>query len=165
VFEEISDLSSKKNESNVNIYDLLSEAFEKDEEKKSKRVELLGSMGVEDRFEDGNITIDMRTCRGIECNLCVKACPTNALYWKAGEIGIEEDLCIHCTACVLNCCVDDCIKVTRKRPYGKTETYSKPQDVLKLYRNIISKKKREAVKFIIEKPEEYYTNKDSQSRN
>ena len=149
-------MSSRKNDSNVNIYDLLSEASEKNEEKKSKRVELLRSMDVEDRFKDGNIKIDMRTCRGIECNLCVKACPTNALYWKAGEIGIEEDLCIHCTACVLKCCVDDCIKVTRKRPNGETETFCKPIDVLKLYRNIISKKKREAVKSILERPEEYY---------
>jgi len=149
-------LPKKNTDSSVNIYDLLSEASEEKEEKKSRRAELLGSMGVEDRFEAGSIEIDMRSCIGIECNLCVKACPTNALYWKAGEIGIEEDLCIHCTACVLNCCVDDCIRVTRKRPDGKTESFSKPKDVLKLNRSIISKKKREAVKSIFENPEDYY---------
>ena len=126
----------------MNIYDLLSEAPEKKEEKKSRRAELLESMGVKECFEEGSIKIDMRTCLGIECNLCVKACPTNALYWKAGDIGIVEDLCIYCTACVLCCCVDNCIKVTRKRPDGKTESFSTPKDVLRLNRNIISKKKR-----------------------
>ena len=154
------EMSEKKDDSSVNIYDLLSEAPEEKEEKKSRRAELLKSMDVKDRFEEGSIKIDMRTCRGIECNLCVKACPTNALYWRAGEIGIEEDLCIYCTACVLSCCVDDCIRVTRKRPDGSTESFSKPKDVLKLNRKIISKKKREGVKSIFENPEDYYTSKE-----
>jgi ferredoxin len=151
-------LPENNDNASVNIYDLLSESSEKEEKKKNRRVELLESIGVKDCFEEGSIKIDMRKCRGIECNLCVKACPTNALYWKAGEIGIEEDLCIHCTACVLSCCEDNCIRVTRKRPDGKTETFSTPKDVLKLNRSIISKKKRKAVKSIFENPEEYYTN-------
>jgi Na+-translocating ferredoxin:NAD+ oxidoreductase RNF subunit RnfB len=46
--------------------------------------------------------------------LCIKACPTNALFWKAGMVGIIEELCIYCGACVLNCIVDDCIKIVRK---------------------------------------------------
>jgi len=141
----------------LNIYDLLSEASEKKEEKKSRRAELLESMDIKECFEEGSIKIDMQTCRGIECNLCVKACPTNALYWRVGKIGIQEDLCIHCTACVLSCCVDNCIRVTRKRPTGKTETFSTPKDVLRLNRNIISKKKRKAVRSILENPEDYYT--------
>jgi Fe-S-cluster-containing hydrogenase component 2 len=146
-------------ESSVNIYDLLSaEVPKKKEEKKSRRAELLESVGVEDRFEEGNIDIDMRTCRGIECNLCVKACPTNALYWKAGEIGIEKDLCIHCTACVLNCCVDNCIKVTRKRPDGRTETYSTPKEALEVNRKIAAEKKRERVESLFENPDEYCPN-------
>ncbi len=150
-------MSKKNDDSSVNIYDLLSEAYEKKEEKKSRRTELLESMGVKECFKEGSIKIDMKTCRGIECNLCVKACPTNALFWKGGEIGIEEDLCIHCTACVLSCCVDNCIRVTRKRPDGKTESFSTPKDVLRLMRNINSKKKREGVKSIFENPEDYYT--------
>jgi ferredoxin len=153
-------MPEKSDEPIVNIYDLLLETSEKKEEKKSRRAELLESMGVKDCFEEGSITIDMRTCLGIECNLCVKACPTNALYWKAGEIGIEKDLCIHCTACVLNCCVDNCIRVTRKRPDGKTESFSTPKDVLKLMRKIHSKKKREGVRSIFENPEEYYTDQE-----
>jgi Fe-S-cluster-containing hydrogenase component 2 len=143
----------------VNIYDLLLEASDKKKEK-NRRAELLKSMGVEDFFENGSIKIDMRTCRGIECNLCIKACPTNALYWKAGEIGIEEDLCIYCTACVLNCCVDHCIEVTRKRPDGKTESFSTPKHIMRLMRNIISNKKRKCVKSIFENPEDYYTNNE-----
>jgi Fe-S-cluster-containing hydrogenase component 2 len=150
-------LPKKSENSVVNIYDLLSEASEEKEEKKSRRDEILESMGTKQYFEDGSIKIDMRSCLGIECNLCVKACPSNALYWRAGEIGIEEDLCIYCTACVLNCCVDNCIKVSRKRPDGKTETFGTPKGVMKLMRNIISKKKREGVKFIFENPEDYYT--------
>ena len=149
-------------EPSVNIFDLLSDEVSEQKEKKeekSRRAELLESVGVEDRFEEGSINIDMRTCRGLECNLCVKACPTNALYWKAGEIGIMEDLCIHCTACVLNCCVDNCIKVTRKRPDGTTEAFSTPKEALDINRNIALNKKRERVKAILENPEEYYTNK------
>ena len=150
-------MPKKSENSIVNIYDLLSEASEKKEEKKSRRAELLESMGVKECFEEGSIKIDIRTCRGIECDLCVKACPTNALYWRAGEIGIEEDLCIYCTACVLSCCVDNCIRVTRKRPDGETESFSTPKDVMGLMHNIISRKKREGVKSILENPEDYYT--------
>lgn len=139
----------------MNIYDLLSdEVAEIKKEKKNRRAELLESIGVEDRFEDGSIKIDMRTCRGIECNLCVKACPTNALYWRAGEIGIEEDLCIHCTACVLNCCVDNCIKVTRKRPDGKTESFSTPKEAVEVNRLVAAQNTREKVKLRVEDSKE-----------
>ena len=147
-------MPKKSEEPSVNIYDLLSdEVAEIKEEKKNRRAEILESIGVEDRFEDGSIKIDMRTCRGLECNLCVKACPTNALYWRAGEIGIEEDLCIHCTACVLNCCVDKCIKVTRKRPDGKTETFSTPKEAVQVNRIIAAKNRKERVESRIENPE------------
>ena len=146
-------------DSSVNIFDLLSEDApeeKKEEEKpKSRRAELLDSMGIKECFEEGSIEIDMRKCRGIECNLCVKACPTNALYWKAGDIGIIEDLCIYCNACVANCCVDDCIRVTRKRKDGKTETFSTPKDVLTLQRNINQNKGRERVKALYPTIEEY----------
>ena len=153
-------MPKKNEEPSVNIFDLLSdEVAEVKDEKKSRRAELLNSIGVEDRFEDGSININMRTCRGIECNLCVKACPTNALYWRAGEIGIEEDLCIHCTACVLNCCVDNCIKVTRKRPDGKTETFSTPKEALEVNRIVAAKNRKERVECRIENPEDCYISK------
>ncbi|MEJ2280737.1 MAG: 4Fe-4S dicluster domain-containing protein [Candidatus Bathyarchaeota archaeon] len=112
---------SKEDEREVNIFDLLEEA-PKENVPTNKRSELLDSIGVKDRFREGNIKIDMRTCRGIECNFCVKVCPTNALYWKTGEIGIVDDLCVYCTACVANCMVDDCITVNRKRQDDKIET-------------------------------------------
>jgi len=140
-------VSSKDNEQSVNIFNLLEEASEDQENApKSRRTELLESIGVKECFKEGNLKIDMRTCRGIECNLCVKACPTNALYWKAGEIGIVEDLCIYCTACVTNCMVDDCIHVNRMRQDGKTESFSNPKDVLNIQQNICSKKRRDKVK-------------------
>ncbi|TET27685.1 MAG: hypothetical protein E3J73_02110, partial [Candidatus Bathyarchaeum sp.] len=117
--------------------------------------ELLEPLGGKDLFEEGSISIYMRTCRGIECNLCVKACPTNALYWKAGEIGIIDDLCIYCTACVVNSMVDDCIHVTRKRPDGTTEKFSTPKEVSTLLCNINSKKRKDRVESLYPTIEEY----------
>jgi ferredoxin len=150
-------MPKKENEQTVNIFDLLSEETSEKKEKKpkSRRAEFLEPMGVEDRFEKGSISINMRTCRGIECNWCVKVCPTNALYWKAGEIGIIEDLCIHCTACVANCMVDDCIKVTRKRSNGKTECFSSAKDVCTLQSIINSKKRKERVESLYPTIEDY----------
>ncbi|MCJ7613631.1 4Fe-4S dicluster domain-containing protein [Candidatus Bathyarchaeota archaeon] len=150
-------MPKKDAEQSVNIFDLLEEASEEEEEApKSRRAELLESISVKECFKEGNMKIDMRTCRGIECNLCVKACPTNALYWKAGEIGIVDDLCIYCTACVANCMVDDCIRVTRKRPDGKIESFSNPKDVLNLQCNICSNKRRDKVKAVYPTIEEYF---------
>ena len=135
-------MPTRDEEKKSSIFNLLEDVPDEEEEQKPKtgRVELLDSMGVKDCFEEGSISIDMRTCRGIECNLCVKACPTNALYWKGGDIGIIENLCIHCTACVANCMVDDCIRVTRKRPDGKNESFSNAKDVCMLLKKINSKK-------------------------
>jgi len=153
-------MPKESKEQSVNIFDLLSEEplEEKGQEKKipkNRRAEFLEPMKVKDLFEEGSININMRTCRGIECNLCVKACPTNALYWKAGEIGIIEDLCIHCTACVACCMVDDCITVTRRRPDGKTEKFSNPKQVLDLQCNINTKKRKDRVESLYPTIEEY----------
>lgn len=139
--------------SNVDIYKLLLEASEK--KKKEKKAQLLHSVGVKEYFEEGNITINMKTCKGVECKLCIEACPTNALFWKAGEIGIVEDLCVFCAACVLICIVDDCIQVRRKRPNGEIEKFSSPRDVLMLLRQINSKKTIERVNSIFPTPESY----------
>ena len=148
-------MPTKDKEQSVNIFSLLSEEASEEEKPKSRRAEFLEPMGVKDLFEEGSISIDMRNCRGIECNLCVKACPTNALYWKIGEIGIIEDLCIHCTACVANCMVDDCMRVTRKRPDGTTECFSNAKDVLELQCNINSKKRKDRVESLYPTIEEY----------
>ena len=139
--------------SSVDIYKLLLEASER--KKKEKRAQLLQSVGVKEYFEDGNISINMKTCKGVECKLCIEACPTNALYWRAGEIGIVEDLCVFCAACVFSCIIDDCIQVSRKRPNGEIEKFSSPRDVLTLLRHINSRKTIDRVKSIFPTPESY----------
>jgi ferredoxin len=143
----------EKSSSNVDIFNLLSD--DKDKAKKKRRQELLASSGVKEFFEEGSINIDKRTCWGVECKLCVKACPTNALYWKAGEVGIVDDLCVYCGACVLCCMVDDCIKIERKREDGKKERFSKPKEVLKLQEKVNAKKRFDRVRDVFPTYEAY----------
>jgi len=138
----------KKDENkSMDIYQLLLEASER--QRRQRRAELLKSIGVEDLFEEGTIKIDMKTCKGVECKLCIKACPTNALYWKAGEIGITEELCVYCTACVLICMVDDCIEVRRRRKDGENERFSKPSEVFTLWERLNTRKRTDATKMIL----------------
>jgi Fe-S-cluster-containing hydrogenase component 2 len=144
----------QENSSSVDIFDLLLDSGKK--AKKKRREELLAASGVKEFFTEGNININKRTCWGVECKLCIKACPTNALYWKAGEVGVTEDLCVYCGACVLCCMVDDCIKVERKREDGTVEKFSKPMDVLKLENKINAKKRFERVKEVFPTAEDYY---------
>jgi ferredoxin len=143
----------QESSSSVDIFSLLSDSEEK--AKKKRREELLASSGVKEFFEEGSISVNKRTCQGLECKLCIKACPTNALYWKAGEIEVVEDLCVYCGACVLSCMVDDCIKITRKREDGKVEKFSKPMDVLKLENKINAKKRFERVREVFPTAEDY----------
>lgn len=150
----MSKTSEKKGEKEaVDIFSLLLEDSERRE--KAKRAELLQPLGVKEFFEEGNIRIDMRTCKGVECKFCIEVCPTNALYWKAGEIGIIKELCIYCTSCVLNCMVDDCIVVERKRPNGEREAFSKPQDVFVLLDNINTRNRVKAIKMLFPDEETY----------
>jgi ferredoxin len=149
-------MPKKTENSGADIYGLLLQASEeKEKEKKERRAELLKSVGVKEYFEGGSIKIDMKTCKGLECNLCVDACPTNALYWKAGRIGIVEDLCVHCAACVLNCIVDNCIRVRRKRSNGKIENFSTPREVLRLLQDINSGKRCDRLRSIFPSAEDY----------
>src|ERR1700690_3796625 len=132
----------EKNASAIDIFSMLSEESP-EEEKKKRRQELLAPTGIKERFKEGNISVNKFTCVGGQCRLCVKACPTNALYWGTGEVGITEDLCIYCGACVLNCMVDDCIKIERKREDGAVERFSKPKDVIKLAEKLNCRKRFE----------------------
>jgi ferredoxin len=137
--------------SNLDMFQLLTGATEK--EKRKKKEELLTQLGIKESFFEGRITIDKRTCKGVECKLCIKACPTNALYWKAGEVGLIEELCIYCGACVLSCIVDDCIKIVRKRSTRSTESFSKPRDFVTLQHRINTKKRFEKVEEAFPKTE------------
>ena len=141
---------SKKQEDrlDVDIYQLLQESSEK--RKKEKRTQLLKSIGVKEYFEEGSISINKKTCKGVECKLCIEACPTHALYWMSGEVGIVEDLCIFCTACVWNCIVDGCIHVQRRRPNGEVEEFSNPREVLTLLHKINAKERRGRAKSRLE---------------
>lgn len=147
-------MAEKQNEkTGMDIFKVLLEASK--EKKRAKREQLLKSVGVKEFFEEGNIKIDMKTCKGVECKLCIKVCPTNALYWKKGEIGITEDLCVYCTSCVLNCMVDNCVEVRRKRQNGTNERFSNPVDVLRMLNNINAQNRVKAIKSIFPDEETY----------
>ena len=146
-------MPKKDESSSTDIFRMLRE-MSKSKEKK-KREELLESAGVTEFFDGGSIEVDMKTCKGVECRLCIKVCPTNALYWRAGEVGVTKELCVYCAACVLNCIVDDCIKVERKRPDGTIEVFSKPADVLVLQNKICSFRRKDLIKSIFSSEEEY----------
>lgn len=124
-------------------------------EKRRLREELLKPLDIEEFFPEGHLAINKRTCQGVQCNLCVEACPTNALYWKRGEIEITEELCIYCGACVLSCIVDDCLEITRRRPTGKVERFSRPCDFVTLQHSINARKRFEKIKEVFPTPEDY----------
>ena len=131
------------------IFDLMnedSEALSEEEERKKRRKELIEPTGVKELFKDGKININKFTCVGGQCKLCIKACPTNALYWGTGEVGIMEDLCVYCGACVANCMVDNCIKIERTGNDSRTERFSKIDDIVKLDERKNTKKRFERVK-------------------
>ncbi len=128
------------------IFDLMneeSEAVDEAEEKRKRRKELLEPTGVKELFKEGIISINKFTCVGGQCKLCIKNCPTNALYWGTGEVGIVDDLCVYCGACVANCMVNDCIKIDRTRENGETEKFSKLSDIIKLQEKQNTKKRFE----------------------
>jgi Fe-S-cluster-containing hydrogenase component 2 len=143
----------RKEKPSVDIFQGLLDASRR--QKRLKKEQLLKSIGVKEFFEDGSIKIDMKTCKGIECQFCIKVCPTKALYWKTGEIAIVDDLCVHCTSCVLNCMVDGCIKVTRKRKDGIIERFSTPKEVLSLGENINADRRIGKIRKILPDEETY----------
>lgn len=135
-------------EDSKGIYDLLLGA-EKGKKRKVRK-ELLRDIGVnEEYFDEGSITIDDLTCRGAECKLCIKACPTSALYWDNGKVKIEKDLCIYCGACVLSCIVDNCIKITRNRKNGNVEKFGTPREAIMLMSHQATLLREEALKILL----------------
>jgi ferredoxin len=128
----------------ADIFNLLREASQKRESK--ERTRLLQPMGIQENFVEGGVRINWKTCRGVECKLCIDTCPTNALYWREGEVSIAEELCVFCVGCVGVCLVDDCIQVSRKRPSGEIESFSNAREVVILLHTINSKKAVERTK-------------------
>ncbi|MDR0493971.1 MAG: hypothetical protein LBH74_10125 [Nitrososphaerota archaeon] len=122
------------------------EAVNEGEERQKRRKELIEPTGVKELFKEGKISINKFTCVGGQCKLCIKVCPTNALYWGTGEIGIIEDLCVYCGACVTICMVDNCIKIERTRENGTVEKFSKLSDVVKLQEKKNAEKRWDRVK-------------------
>ena len=140
--------------SNVDIFGLLSEDTD-EKTKQKRRKELLEPTGVKELFKDGTIKINKFTCVGGQCKLCVKACPTNALYWSNSGVGVTEDLCVYCGACVLCCMVDDCIKIERTREDGKKERFGKPKEVVAIQEKLNAQKRFERVKSVFPSVDEY----------
>ena len=137
----------EKNASTIDIFGMLSEDSP-EKARKKRRQELLEPTGVKELFKEGKISINKFTCVGGQCKLCVKACPSNALYWKTGEVGIIEDLCVYCGACVLSCMVDDCIKIERRREDDKLERFGKPSEFVMLEDKIGAKRRFDRVNAI-----------------
>ncbi len=136
-------------EDSKDIYSLLLGAEEK--KKRKLREELLRTVGVgEEYFGEGSVKIDKAVCRGAECKLCIKACPTNALYWDTGEVKVEKDLCVYCAACVLSCVVDNCIRVSRKRRDGEAERFGTAREVLLMIGQQAARRREETTKLLIE---------------
>jgi ferredoxin len=138
-------------DSSIDIFGLLADSNEKETQPKqeptnSQRQELLSTTKVKDLFPEGKITINKYTCIGGQCKLCIKVCPTNALYWSNEGVEIIDDLCVHCQACVLSCMVDDCIKITRKRPDAADEKFGKITDVVALDDKLNGKKRYDRVR-------------------
>ena len=149
-------MSKHDEKTSMDIYGILLEAGKK--KNREKRAQLLQSIEAKEFFEEGKISIDMKTCRGVECMFCIKMCPTNALYWKSsGEVGITEELCIYCASCVLNCMVDNCIKVERKRSNGEMEQFSKPSNVTKLLEDVNTRNRMKTVKSLFSEEEKNKT--------
>ncbi len=154
-------MNKKKDASKGNIFELLLETSKSREE--SRRAQILESFKVKEFFKEGSISIDDRTCQGLECEICIKICPTKALFWKDGKVGIVDELCVYCGACVLNCIVDDCIRVSRKRSDGGIESFSKPQDVILLCKRINSQKRRSRVESFLPDAEAYLRRFDTKT--
>ncbi len=77
-------------------------------------------------------------------------CPTHALYWAKGEVGIEKQLCVYCMACVFSCIVEDCITITRTRETGEKEVFSNIKRAYALLHEIALNKRIERIQSIFQ---------------
>lgn len=142
----------KKVKNQTDMFQLL---LETSKQRENRKAQLLKSLEIKEFFEWGSIRINERTCQGLECELCIKACPTKALYWRDGKVGIVEDLCVYCGACVLCCIVDDCVEISRKRKDGAMERFSKPWEVIQLCNKVNTRRRHKRVESLFPNPEDY----------
>jgi NAD-dependent dihydropyrimidine dehydrogenase PreA subunit len=82
----------KESEKGLDIFQLLTETGKK--ERRKTESELLAPLRIEEIFQEGSVIINKKTRQSVECKLCIKACSTNALFWRAGEVGVIEELCV-----------------------------------------------------------------------
>ena len=139
-------MSDVKDAKDIDIFQLLNVASKR--KQRQERQALLSDLEVQDLFADGTILINNQTCLGVECKLCIDVCPTYALYWAKGEVGIERQLCVYCMACVFSCIVEDCITITRKRETGEEEVFSNIKRACALLHEIASNKRSERIQSI-----------------
>jgi Fe-S-cluster-containing hydrogenase component 2 len=139
-------MSDEKNAKDIDIFQLLETASK--QKQRQERQAILSDLEVQDLFCDGSIMINRQTCLGVECKLCIDVCPTHALFWAKGDVGIENQLCIYCMACVFSCIVEDCITITRKRATGEEETFSNIKRACVLLHEIALSKRIERIQSV-----------------
>ena len=140
-------MSDENDAQDIDIFQLLQVASKR--KHRQERQALLSELEVHDLFCDGTISINKQTCFGVECKLCIDVCPTHALYWAKGEVGIERQLCVYCMACVFSCIVEDCITITRTRDTGEEEVFSNTKNACALLQEIASNKRIERIQSIL----------------
>jgi NAD-dependent dihydropyrimidine dehydrogenase PreA subunit len=62
------------------------------------------------------LIIDYDSCKGIECGICIDACPMDIFIKKNDTIDINpknEDECTFCEMCIERCPVN-CIKIEKE---------------------------------------------------
>ena len=74
---------------------------------------LLAERNIPQNYKKIKISIDTSLCP-LGCQLCVPACPTNALYFFE-KVYVQEELCVGCGSCVSVCMYDKPIQITRVR--------------------------------------------------
>jgi len=61
------------------------------------------------RYNKGSITVRGHIC--IQCKICMKICPTDAIEFTDGHMTLDEDKCIACGECATKC-PQKCIAMT-----------------------------------------------------
>ncbi|MFW9995078.1 MAG: 4Fe-4S dicluster domain-containing protein [Candidatus Odinarchaeota archaeon] len=91
---------------------------------------ILRDMNVPQNYRNIEITINTSLCP-LGCQMCVKACPTSALYFFE-VVHVQKELCIGCGACASACPYVEPIKITRTRiSDGKTEVFRNLKEFVK----------------------------------